>query len=143
MKFYFTLIFGFFFCINANSQRIHEVLAKDAYEMVTNRDDVNSILIDGRNSEMFAEQHIEGSIHMDAFQDSLITKLGKYLQAQEIIVYCTNTRRANLISETLKELHFGGEITVISDGITGWISAGFKTVGMSESDPSTGTIFQK
>ncbi len=68
---------------------------------------------------------------------------GKYLQAQEIIVYCTNTRRANLISETLKELHFGGEITVISDGITGWISAGFKTVGMSDFDSSTGTIFQK
>lgn len=133
MKLYFTLIYGFLFCISANSQPIIEILAKNAYEIVTSRDSVNSFLIDGRSAEMYAEKHIEGSIHIDAFQDSLSVKLESYLQVQELIVYCTNSHRSNLISETLKELDYKGEVIIISDGINGWISAGFKTVGMSES----------
>lgn len=130
MKLYFTVICCFLFIVNANSQTVKEILAKDAFELVVSRDTANTILIDGRSSEMFAEKHIEGAIHIDAFQDSLSTELKNYLKVKEIIVYCSNRKRAEFIIEKLKELNFSGEIIFISDGINGWISAGYTTVGI-------------
>jgi rhodanese-related sulfurtransferase len=114
--------------MNANSQKVKEIKAKDAFEIVNNRDLVNTTIIDGRSAEMYADKHIKGAINIDAFQDSLTTELKNYLKEKKIIVYCTNYRRSELIIKKLKELHYNGKIIFISDGINGWISAGFKTI---------------
>lgn len=77
---------------------------------------------------MFAEKHIAGSINIDAFQDSITLDLKSFLKVKEIIVYCSNRKRAELIIEKLKELNYSGDIVFISDGINGWIAAGFEIV---------------
>ena len=128
MKLYITIVCCFLFSINAKSHNIEKVEAKYAFEIVYNRDTASSIIIDARSHEMYAEKHIEGAINIDAFEDSLNTELKKYLWNKEIIVYCTNHRRAELIIEKLKELQYNGKIIFILDGINGWNSAGFKTV---------------
>jgi rhodanese-related sulfurtransferase len=128
MKKYFLIVCCILFIANAYSQTIKEVKASDAFEIVTNRNLESTIMIDGRSAEMFAEKHIEGAINIDAFQDFLTTELENYLKVNEIIVYCTNSRRAELIIENLKEMHYNGKITFISDGLNAWITAGFGTV---------------
>lgn len=128
MKLSFIIFFCFLLNANVNSQTVNKVMAKGTFEIINNRDSVNTIMIDGRSSEMYAEKHIEGAINIDAFKDSLTAELKNYLKHKKIIVYCTNHSRAELIIEKLIELHYTGKIIFISDGINGWISAGFKTV---------------
>lgn len=128
MKLYFAMLCCFLFMVHANSQTLKEIQAKDALEFVENRDTLNTILMDGRSAAMFAEKHIAGAINIDAFQDSLTTELKSFLKVKEIIVYCSNRKRAELIIEKLKDLDYSGDIVFISDGINGWIAAGFEIV---------------
>ncbi len=128
MKLHITIICCFLLCINAKSQSIEKVTAKDAFEVVINRDTAITIIIDGRSDEMYANKHIEGAINIYAFSDSLKTELKNYLEAKNIIVYCTNHKRAELIIEKLKEFQYNGKIIFITDGINAWVSSGYKTV---------------
>ena len=127
MKEYITIVFFSLLCLSARSQSIEIIKAKDALEIINNRDTA-SVIIDGRSDTMFAEKHIEGAINIDAFKDSLTVELQNHLANREIIVYCTNHRRADIIIDKLKELHYKGTIVFISDGINGWNSAEYKTV---------------
>lgn len=106
-------------------QNITKLAAKDALEIVTNRD-TGTVLIDGRSASMFAEKHIEGAINIDAFAEESSKKLKSYLNTKTIIVYCSNHRRSEMLIEKLKELQYNGEIVFITDGINGWISSGFE-----------------
>lgn len=128
MKHFFAMLCCFLFVVNASCQTLQEIQAKEAFELVVNRDMINTILMDGRSAAMFAEKHIAGAINIDAFQDSLVTELESFLNVKEIIVYCSNRKRAELIIEKLKELSYRGEIIFISDGINGWIAAGFDII---------------
>lgn len=127
MKIGFAIIGSLILCLNVKCQTVEKVKAKDAFEMVCNRDMVNTILLDGRSEEMYAEKHIVSAINIDAFDDFLSEQLKDYLQKDEIIVYCTNHDRAEIIIKELKELQYQGNIVFISDGINGWISAGYTT----------------
>ena len=120
------LILSIFVCVNAYAGDIKKIEAKDAYEMVQNRNLKKSVLIDGRSAEMFSEKHIEGAVNIDAFQESVEQKLKSYLRKKQIIVYCSNFRRAELIVEKLQEMNYKREIVFISDGINGWIANGFE-----------------
>lgn len=128
MKLSIIIISLFIFILNANSQTIEKVEAKNAFEIIQNRDTTNTIIIDGRSDKMYSEKHIEGSINIDAFEDLLTIKLKNYLEAEKIIVYCSNYTRSELIIEELKEIHYKGYIVFIQDGINAWISSGFKTI---------------
>jgi len=128
MKLYITITCCFLLCLNAKSQSIEKVKAKDAFEMVCNRDTLCTVLIDGRSDEMFTTKHIDGAININAFSDSVKNDLKNYLDAESIIVYCTNHKRADLIIKKLIELEYNKEIIFITDGINGWISSGYKTV---------------
>lgn len=128
MKWYITIVCCFVLLINVKGQSINKVVAKDAFELVINRDTVNTIIIDGRSDEMYATKHIEGAVQIDAFGQQVHAKLKNYLDVKKIIVYCTNHKRAELIIEKLKELKYRGEIIFIIDGINGWISSGYKIV---------------
>lgn len=129
MRLYILIICCVFLCISANSQSIKKIKAIDASEIINNRDTTSTVLIDGRSDDMFAERHIDGALNIDAFGSSLSDKLKNYLENNEIIVYCTNHRRAEIIIEKLKELHYNSKIIFITDGINGWISAGYETIG--------------
>lgn len=128
MKHFFAMLCCFLFVVNASCQTLQKIQAKDALQLVEARDTLNAILVDGRSAAMFAEKHIAGAINIDAFQDSLTTELKNFLKAKEIIVYCSNRKRSELIIEKLKELDYSGDIVFISDGINGWIAAGFEIV---------------
>lgn len=128
MKVYIAIICCFLLCINAKSQSIENVKAKDAFEVVYNRDTTSTIIIDGRSYEMYANEHIEGAINLDAFSDLVKTELKKYLYAEKIIIYCTKHTRAELIIKKLKEFQYNKKIIFITDGINAWISSGYKTV---------------
>lgn len=130
MKFYFTIVCSFFLFLNAKCQLIEKVEAKNAFEIISSRNTTATVIIDGRSDEMFMEKHIEGAINIDAFKDSLSTDLSKHLENKEIIVYCTNHNRAEIIIEKLSELNYKGKIVFITDGINGWNDAGFATVGI-------------
>ncbi|MCK5823520.1 MAG: rhodanese-like domain-containing protein [Bacteroidales bacterium] len=119
MKKYFLMIIGLLTGLLANSQEVKKILAKDTLKIINNRDITKTIMIDGRSAEMFSEKHIEGAIHIDAFQYSITTKLKKHLSSKQIIVYCTNHRRAELITEKPEELKYKGEIIFIIDSING------------------------
>ena len=119
-------ILSIFVCVNAYAGDIKKIEAKDAYEMVQNRNLKKSVLIDGRSAEMFSEKHIEGAVNIDAFQENVEQKLKSYLRKKQIIVYCSNFRRAELIVEKLQEMNYKREIVFISDGINGWIANGFE-----------------
>ncbi len=128
MKLNITIIFCFLLCINAKSQSLEKVMAKDAFEIVSKLDTANTILIDGRTNEMFSTEHIQGAININAFSESVKVDLKEYLEVDKIIVYCTKHTRADLIIEYLKELRYQGEIILILDGINGWISSGYNTI---------------
>jgi rhodanese-related sulfurtransferase len=130
MKTVVLIVCSLIFCLNTTCQTVDKIVAKEAVTIINNRDTVNTALIDGRSAEMFAEKHIKGAINIDAFKESLSNELKKYLQKKEIIVYCTNHKRAELITEQLEELKYQGKIMFITDGINGWISAGFSTVSI-------------
>lgn len=130
MKLFVTILGVLITCLSANGQAIDKIVAKDAISIINNRDTVNTILIDGRSAEMFAEKHIKSAINIDAFEESLFNDLKRYLQKEEIIVYCTNHKRAELIIEELIKMKYQGNIIFISDGINAWISEGFPTVSI-------------
>lgn len=128
MKINIIIAYSLFFCSCLYSQTIEKIEAINAYNIVNNRDSVNTILIDGRSKEMFAEKHIKNAINIDSFGDSLSYKLEKYIGKNEVVVYCTNQRRAEIIIEKLFQLQYQGNIVFISDGITGWINADYPTI---------------
>lgn len=103
---------------------IKRIPARNAYQLVQHRNPKTSVLIDGRSSQMFADAHIKGAINIDAFQSGVDLKLKRYLGKEQIIVYCTTQKRSKLLIENLKKIKFNGEIIFITDGITGWNSAG-------------------
>ncbi len=112
------------------TQTLDKIIAKDAKEIVNNRNTVCSVLIDGRSAEMFSEKHIQGAININAFESSLMSELKNLLNNKEIIVYCSNSHRSEIIIENLLKLDYKGKIIFIEDGINGWISAGYKTVSI-------------
>lgn len=128
MKLYITIICCLLLCANTKSQSLEIVNAKEAFEIINCRKTINTIIIDGRSDAMFAEKHIAGAINIDAFSDSANTELKKHLETNEIIVYCTNQRRAELLIEKLNELQYNGKIIFIIDGLNTWISLGYETV---------------
>jgi len=121
-------VLSIFVCINLQADDIKKMKAKDAYELVQNRNLKKSVLIDGRSAQMFSEKHIEGAVNINAFQENLEQKLKRYLRKKQIIVYCSNFRRTELIVEKLQEMNYKREIVFISDGINGWIANGFETI---------------
>lgn len=123
----FILLFGLI-SLCGNSQTLKEFTAKDAYTHVIERDSCSSVLIDGRSESMFSDKHIEGAINIDAFQEDIEVHLMPFMEKEQIIVYCSNQRRAELIIDFLHKLEFSGEIIFINDGINGWIASGYETV---------------
>ncbi len=128
MKNYIFIVISLLFGLNAIGQTIEKVPAKDALGIVVNRDTTNTVMIDGRSAEMFANEHIEGAVNIDAFSESSSIELKNYIDKQEFIVYCSNNKRGGIIVEKLVELEFKGKIIFISDGINGWNLAEYKTV---------------
>ncbi|UMB53247.1 rhodanese-like domain-containing protein [Lutibacter sp. A64] len=101
MKNYTSIVISLLFGLNAIGQTIEKIVAKDVLEIVVSRDTTNTIMIDGRSAEMFADKHIEGVVNIDAFSESSSIELKNYIDKQELIVYCSNNKRGGIIIEKL------------------------------------------
>jgi rhodanese-related sulfurtransferase len=102
------------------AQSIQEIDSHKAFELLKSFDHQTGVLIDGRDSTMFASGHIEKAILINAFDETLEDNLIPYLTKKRIMVICTTNRRTNTIIEKLKELGYKGEIFGVMDGLTGW-----------------------
>ncbi|UMB59765.1 rhodanese-like domain-containing protein [Lutibacter sp. A80] len=134
MKKYTSIVISLLFGLNAIGQTIEKIAAKDVLEIVVSRDTINTIMIDGRSAEMFADTHIEGAVNIDAFSESSSIELKNYIDKEEFIVYCSNNKRGGIIIEKLIELEYKGKIIFIADGINGWNLAEYKTVSSKKQD---------
>ncbi|MFW5757580.1 MAG: rhodanese-like domain-containing protein [Bacteroidota bacterium] len=103
-----------------HAQTVLEIDSHRAFEILEHFNYHSGVLIDGRDSTMFASGHIEKAIQINAYEENLGEKLTPYLTREKIMVYCTTHRRTNTIIDKLKELDYQGEIIVVMDGITGW-----------------------
>ncbi len=89
--------------------------------------DTETLIIDGRTDEMFANGHIENALNIDADMDNLVVELSKHLDVPRIVVYCTTNRRTLDIVYELEKL-YKGELIYISDGIKGWRANGYPVI---------------
>ncbi len=103
-----------------HAQSIRKIDSSEAYELLQSFNYHSGVLIDGRNSTMFADGHIEKAILINAYEEDLSENLIPLLKKERIMVYCTTQNRTNTIVKTLIELNYKGEIIVVADGIKGW-----------------------
>lgn len=107
------------------AQNIIRIDAKQAEELIALRDVNHSALIDGRKVEMFKKGHIKDAINIDAFEPNAEDELKPYLNKSQIIIYCTNFTRSEMLTEKLASLNYSGEIIFVQDGFVGWVNNGF------------------
>ncbi|MDD3859699.1 MAG: rhodanese-like domain-containing protein [Bacteroidales bacterium] len=79
----------------------------------------NSVIIDGRNADMFAENHIINAINIDAFADDSKQQISNYINKSSILLYCTNKNRVGILAEMLTDLNYDGDIIILEDGLVG------------------------
>jgi len=102
------------------AQAIQKITSVEAQVILSGLDSKTSVIIDGRDSVMFYSGHIKDAIYIDAFENNAKNFLLKYLDKENIVVYCTMNKRSEKIIEMLKSMGYQGEIIYISDGISGW-----------------------
>jgi rhodanese-related sulfurtransferase len=120
MKKLFVLCFIILTFSQIHAQSVQEIDSGKAFEVLQNFDHQTGVLIDGRDSTMFASGHIENAILINAYEETLEENLIPYLSREKIMLICTTNKRTTTIIEKLKELDYQGEIIAVMDGMTGW-----------------------
>ena len=115
-----TFLFIFFLGQSMHAQTVVNITSANAKPLLENTTGKNLVIIDGRDSRMFAKGYIEGAININAFDEKAPLLLAQHLQKDSLLVYCTNCNRTNRINELLKESGYHGTIINMTDGITGW-----------------------
>ncbi|MFW5706424.1 MAG: rhodanese-like domain-containing protein, partial [Bacteroidota bacterium] len=77
------------------AQSVQEVDSPQAHELLQTFDHHTGVLIDGRDSTMFASGHIDKAIKINAYKENLAENLTPYLTREKIMVYCTTHRRTD------------------------------------------------
>jgi rhodanese-related sulfurtransferase len=106
--------------IQLQAQSVKEIDSSHAFEILKDFNYETGVLIDGRDSTMFASGHIENAFQINAYEENLGENLLPFLSKEKIMLYCTSNKRTGTIIEKLKELEYKGEIIAVMDGITGW-----------------------
>lgn len=110
---------SFPFC-NSDAQNAESLSSVDFFEKYFQElQNGKILLIDGRTAQMYAAEHIENSINIDADSENLLDLLQEYLEEDSLFIYCTTIRRTNKIVGVLSEI-FPGKVYFIHDGLVGW-----------------------
>lgn len=120
---------------NAFAQIISEITSSESVSLINTPKRNSTILIDARDSAMFAQAHIRNAINIDAFSPDAEQKLVQVKSYDSVLVYCTKTNRTNQIAQMLQAIGYNGSIIKITDGFTGWSANGFETVSESLPKP--------
>jgi rhodanese-related sulfurtransferase len=97
-----------------------KINALEADSMMSKLKKKEYVIIDSRDSILYASGHLKNAINIDAYSKDAINKLEKYLNNNLFVVYCTNFSRSEKIIEYLNAQEYKGKIWYITDGINGW-----------------------
>lgn len=87
----------------------------------------NTVLLDIRTPEEFAEGRIEGSVNIDFYAADFERRIGELDRATPYVVYCRSDNRTGQAMELFRELGFE-EVHEIDGGIVSWVEAGLPVV---------------
>ena len=127
-----------------NAQVTKSVISIEAYILLNSMDNQSFVIIDGRDSLKYKSGHIKNAINIDAFAPTAEMMLSKVMDNETIFIYCTLNNRSKKLVELLNKSQYKGEITKITDGITGWKENGYNVVSqpalIEENTNQTDTI---
>lgn len=145
----FTISF-FLISLAIFGQNIKRIYSQEL-EQTISQINYNSVIIDGRSAEMFAENHIVNAINIDAFSDDALQQISNYLDKKIIVLYCTKQNRTGILAGMLGNLNYPGEIIIVEDGISGilqtipnskLLSNNHKEIAQKEYTPTSKPIVQ-
>jgi phage shock protein E len=90
-------------------------------------DDADTVLLDIRTPEEFAETRIDGAINIDFYEADFADQIGALDRDTPYVVYCRSDNRSGQAMDLFRDLDFA-EVREIDGGIVAWIQAGFATV---------------
>lgn len=113
---------------SAKPQTIESINANVAKSIIEIANSKNFVLVDGRSTSMFENEHIQGAINIDAYSENINEKVAILRRYDNIVVYCTTNNRTNIISQALQDIGHTGTILAVSNGIKAWKENGYETV---------------
>jgi rhodanese-related sulfurtransferase len=83
----------------------------------------NTVIIDVRTPQEFAEGHIEGAMNIDFYDNHFENKINAIDKSKTILVYCKSGNRSGKAATILAKNKFKN-VYDLSGGITNWIASG-------------------
>jgi rhodanese-related sulfurtransferase len=83
----------------------------------------NTLVIDVRTPQEFAEGHIEGAMNIDYYDIHFENKINAIDKSKTILVYCKSGNRSGKAATILAKNKFKN-VYDLSGGITNWIASG-------------------
>jgi rhodanese-related sulfurtransferase len=83
----------------------------------------NTVIIDVRTPQEFAEGHIEGAMNIDFYDNHFENKINAIDKSKTILVYCKSGKRSGKAATILTKNKFKN-VYDLSGGITNWIASG-------------------
>jgi rhodanese-related sulfurtransferase len=83
----------------------------------------NTVIIDVRTPQEFAEGHIEGAMNIDFYDNHFENKINAIDKSKTILVYCKSGKRSGKAATILAKNKFKN-VYDLSGGITNWIASG-------------------
>jgi rhodanese-related sulfurtransferase len=83
----------------------------------------NTVVIDVRTPQEFAERHIEGAMNIDFYDIHFENKINAIDKSKTILVYCKSGNRSGKAATILAKNKFKN-VYDLSGGITNWIASG-------------------
>ena len=112
----------------AKEDNIKNITPSEAYTLLQeNKDNPNFHLLDVRTLEEFSEEHIEGAINIDYYQDSFREDIDSLEKENTYLIYCGSGKRGGMALDIMKELEFK-EAYNIEGGLGNCQEEGFEIV---------------
>lgn len=88
--------------------------------------DIQSVLIDVRTPQEYAEAHLKGAINMDYYSKDFVEQIKAIDPNKTILLYCKSGNRSGQAAAVLKK-HGFSKVYDLEGGISNWISSGKPT----------------
>ncbi|MGN0280972.1 MAG: rhodanese-like domain-containing protein [Prevotella sp.] len=106
-------------------QQKFESLNTETFEQLIS--DTSVVILDARSIDEYSNGHIANAVNIDVMKDDFEAKATSLLPKDKTIaVYCRSGKRSKKAAGILAAN--GYKVKELNTGITGWISAGKKTV---------------
>ncbi len=117
---FFAAIFAFIMS-SCNAQN---KISADEFEQKMKEN--NTILVDVRTPQEFAEAHLKGAVNIDIYAPDFATRMNQLDKSNTILLYCQSGNRSGQAASELAESGFAA-IYDLKDGIGEWKRKGKPT----------------